>query len=81
MLEKVVYTVHSSPILSTLIISVVAVVICAIMSWNGQDISTITAIGVGSNRDNNQTPLGYFMGPSRIKKCSQSALMSGTVDV
>ena len=60
-------------------ISVDTVVVCAIMAWNGQDITINTTASVGASRDNNQTPLGYLMGPSRVRKCSQSSLISGTV--
>jgi len=65
--------------LLTLLYLLLLLLFCAITTWNGQNISINTTASVGASRDNNQTPLGYLMGPSRVRKCSQSSLISGTV--
>ena len=75
----VLYIVQSKPIINPSV-SVVVVAVCVLFTKNGPDIFTNTTASVGASRDNNQTPLGYLMGPSRVRKCSQSSLMSGTVD-
>ena len=54
------------------------VVVCAIMAWNGQNIFTITAIGVGANRDNDKSPYLLSLSPSRVRKSLGRSLLDGT---